>query len=78
MTIDELQLEPVAEQAARLLQQKHPNVEFTSGRRNISHRPDGVSLLTSLPAVPVIGDAVNLVLTPLLGATVVRSELKKH
>jgi pimeloyl-ACP methyl ester carboxylesterase len=38
---------------------------------------DGVSLLTSLPAVPVIGDAVNFVLTPLLGASVVRSELKK-
>jgi pimeloyl-ACP methyl ester carboxylesterase len=38
---------------------------------------DGVSLVTSLPAVPVIGDAVNFVLTPLLGASVVRSELKK-
>ena len=35
MTIDELQLEPGAEQAARLLQQKHPNIEFTSGRRNV-------------------------------------------
>jgi pimeloyl-ACP methyl ester carboxylesterase len=38
---------------------------------------DGVSLLTSLPAVPVIGDAVNFVLTPLFAATVVRKELKK-
>jgi len=38
---------------------------------------DGVSLLTSLPAVPVIGDAVNFVLTPLFGASVIRSELKK-
>ncbi len=38
---------------------------------------DGVSLLTSLPAVPVIGDAVNTVLTPLFGASIVRSELKK-
>ena len=38
---------------------------------------DGVSLLTSLPAVPVLGDAVNSVLTPLFGASVVRSELKK-
>ena len=38
---------------------------------------DGVSLLTSLPAVPVIGDAVNFVLTPLFAASVVRSELKK-
>lgn len=37
---------------------------------------DGVSL-TSLPAVPVVGDAVNSVLTPLFGASVVRSELKK-
>jgi pimeloyl-ACP methyl ester carboxylesterase len=38
---------------------------------------DGVSLVTSLPAVPVIGDAVNFVLTPLFGASVIRSELKK-
>jgi pimeloyl-ACP methyl ester carboxylesterase len=38
---------------------------------------DGVSLLTSLPAVPVIGDAVNFVLTPLFAATVLRGELKK-
>lgn len=38
---------------------------------------DGVSLLTSLPAVPVVGDAVNFVLTPLFAATFVRSELKK-
>jgi len=38
---------------------------------------DGVSLVTSLPAVPVIGDAVNFVLTPLFAATFVRNELKK-
>jgi len=38
---------------------------------------DGVSLVTNLPAVPVIGDAVNFVLTPLFAATFVRSELKK-
>ena len=38
---------------------------------------DGVSLMTSLPAVPVIGDAANSVLTPLFGASIVRSELKK-
>ena len=38
---------------------------------------DGGSFLTSLPAVPVIGDAANSVLTPLFGASVVRSELKK-
>ncbi len=38
---------------------------------------DGVSLVSELPAVPVIGDAVNFVLTPLFAATFVRSELKK-
>lgn len=38
---------------------------------------DGVSLVTELPAVPVIGDAVNFVLRPLFAATFVRSELKK-
>jgi len=38
---------------------------------------DGVSFLTKLPAVPVIGDAVNFVLTPLFGASVVRRDLKK-
>jgi pimeloyl-ACP methyl ester carboxylesterase len=35
------------------------------------------SLVTKLPAVPVLGDAVNSVFTPLFGASVVRSELKK-
>jgi pimeloyl-ACP methyl ester carboxylesterase len=35
------------------------------------------SLVTDLPAVPVIGDAANSVLTPLFGASIVRSELKK-
>ncbi len=38
---------------------------------------DGVPLVTELPVVPVIGDAVNFVLTPLFAATFVRSELKK-
>ncbi len=38
MTIEELNLEPVAEQAARLLQQKHPQIEFTSGRRDIAQQ----------------------------------------
>jgi pimeloyl-ACP methyl ester carboxylesterase len=38
---------------------------------------DAASLLTNLPAVPVIGDAANSVLTPLFGASLVRSELKK-
>jgi len=35
------------------------------------------SFLTGLPTVPVIGDAANYVLTPLLGPSVVRGELKK-
>jgi pimeloyl-ACP methyl ester carboxylesterase len=35
------------------------------------------SLVTDLPAVPVIGDAANSVLTPLFGTSIVRSELKK-
>jgi pimeloyl-ACP methyl ester carboxylesterase len=38
---------------------------------------DEGSFLTSLPAVPVIGDAANFVLTPLIGASIVRGELKK-
>jgi hypothetical protein len=35
MTIEELNLEPIADQAARLLQQKHPDIQFTSGRRDV-------------------------------------------
>ena len=35
------------------------------------------SFVTGLPSVPVIGDAANYVLTPLIGASVVRGELKK-
>ena len=35
MTIDELQLQPVAREAAELLKEKHPHLEFTSGRRTI-------------------------------------------
>jgi hypothetical protein len=35
MSIDELQLQPVAAKAAAVLKQKHPNLEFTSGRRTI-------------------------------------------
>jgi pimeloyl-ACP methyl ester carboxylesterase len=38
---------------------------------------DGVSFLTKLPAIPVIGDIVNFLFTPLLGAWVVREDLKK-
>jgi len=38
---------------------------------------DGVSFLTKLPALPVIGDLINFLFTPLLGAWVVRGDLKK-
>lgn len=38
MTIDELQLEPIAKQAASLLKQKHPKLEFTSGRRTVQQQ----------------------------------------
>jgi hypothetical protein len=36
MNIEELNLAPIAEAAARILKQKHPEVVFTSGRRNIA------------------------------------------
>lgn len=35
MTIDEMQLEPIARQAATVLKNRHPKLEFTSGRRNV-------------------------------------------
>jgi len=35
MTIEELQLEPVAKNAATILHAQHPQLEFTSGRRSI-------------------------------------------
>ena len=35
MTIEELNLEPVAKKAATILQSKHPEIDFTSGRRSI-------------------------------------------
>lgn len=38
MTIEELQLEPIADHGARLLQQKYHNIEFTSGRRTIAQQ----------------------------------------
>src|SRR5438105_13121177 len=38
---------------------------------------DGVSFLSKLPAWPVIGDVVNFLFTPLLGAWVVRTDLAK-
>lgn len=38
---------------------------------------DGVSMISKLPAVPFIGDVVNYLFTPLFGASLVRSDLKK-
>ena len=38
MTIDEMNLEPTAAAAARLLLQKHPNIQFTSGRRDVTQQ----------------------------------------
>jgi hypothetical protein len=35
MTIEEMQLEPVAKNAATVLHSKYPQLEFTSGRRRI-------------------------------------------
>lgn len=35
MTIEEMQLAPVAKNAATILKSKHPELEFTSGRRDI-------------------------------------------
>jgi hypothetical protein len=35
MTIDEMQLEPIARQAAIILKNKWPHLEFTSGRRTV-------------------------------------------
>jgi len=38
MTIEEMNLEPTAEAAARLLLEKHPEIQFTSGRRDVQHQ----------------------------------------
>ena len=38
MTIDEMNLEPVARVAAGLLQQQHPELQFTSGRRTVKQQ----------------------------------------
>lgn len=38
---------------------------------------DGVSFLSKLPAWPVIGDVLNFLFTPLLGAWLVRTDLTK-
>jgi len=38
---------------------------------------DGVSFISKLPAIPIIGDLFNFALSPLIAASVVRSDLKK-
>jgi len=38
---------------------------------------DGVSFLSKLPAWPVVGDVMNFLFTPLLGAWLVRTDLQK-
>ena len=38
---------------------------------------DGVSFLTKLPALPIVGDLINFLFTPLFGASVVREDLQK-
>jgi pimeloyl-ACP methyl ester carboxylesterase len=38
---------------------------------------DGVSFLSKLPAWPIIGDVVNFLFTPLIGAYLVRTDLQK-
>jgi len=53
VTIEELQLEPVAEHAARLLQQKHPNIEFTSDHPNaVTIDQITVGLLAAMNPMP--------------------------
>ena len=38
---------------------------------------DGVSFISKLPAMPVIGDIMNFLFTPLIAASLVRSDLRK-
>src|ERR1043166_2540683 len=38
MKIEEMRLAPIAEEAARQLLRKHPNIEFTSGRRDVAQQ----------------------------------------
>ncbi len=38
---------------------------------------DGLSFVSKLPALPIIGDILNFILSPLLAASVVRGDLKK-
>jgi pimeloyl-ACP methyl ester carboxylesterase len=38
---------------------------------------DGVSFLSKLPALPVVGDVMNFLFTPLIGSWLIRTDLKK-
>jgi hypothetical protein len=38
MTIEEMNLEPVAKKAAQMLLEKHPKIQFTSGRRTVAQQ----------------------------------------
>ena len=38
MTIEELNLAPTADAAAKLLLEKHPEIQFTSGRRDVNQQ----------------------------------------
>src|SRR5437660_6302384 len=38
---------------------------------------DGVSFVSKLPALPIIGDLVNFVFTPFIASSVVRQDIKK-
>ena len=42
MTIDEMKLEAIAEAAAKLLLQRHPNIQFTSGRRDVTQQAHAI------------------------------------
>ena len=43
MTIDELNLQPVAERGARALLARHPSVIFTSGRRTVAEQASAMA-----------------------------------
>lgn len=43
MTIDDLQLAPVAANAARFLQERHPSIIFTSGRRGLRQQANAMA-----------------------------------
>ena len=54
MTIDDLQLEPLARQAAIVLKKKHPKLEFTSGRRTIRQQAYAMAGNIAFDVKPVI------------------------